>query len=65
MPGQHHGEQPAVAQARSAEFSQTARRWLLMPDADSLMELAIFIDAHAVCGDAQLLERCAANCSSW
>ncbi|EHR69231.1 putative signal-transduction protein containing cAMP-binding and CBS domains [Burkholderiales bacterium JOSHI_001] len=37
-------------------FSETARRWLLMPDAESLMALAIFIDAHAVCGDAQLLE---------
>jgi CBS domain-containing protein len=37
-------------------FSQTVRRWLLMPDAESLMALAIFIDAHAVCGDAQLLE---------
>jgi CBS domain-containing protein len=23
------------------------------------MELAIFLDAHAVCGDTQLLERCA------
>ena len=37
-------------------FSQTVRKWLLMPDAESLMALAIFIDAHAVCGDAQLLE---------
>jgi CBS domain-containing protein len=32
------------------------RRWLLMPDAESLMALAIFIDAHAVCGDRALLE---------
>ena len=39
----------------AAEFGQTVRRWLLMPDAESLMALAIFIDAHAVCGDAQLL----------
>ncbi len=38
-----------------AEFAQTARRWLLLPTPDSLMALAIFIDAHAVCGDASLL----------
>ncbi len=36
-------------------FAQTVRRWLLMPDAESLMALAIFLDAHAVCGDASLL----------
>jgi CBS domain-containing protein len=39
------------------EFAQTVRRWLLKPDAESLMALAIFIDAHAVCGDAALLEQ--------
>lgn len=38
------------------EFGQTVRRWLLMPTPESLMALAIFIDAHAVCGDATLLE---------
>ena len=31
------------------------RQWLLLPDADSLMHLAIFMDAHAVAGDASLL----------
>lgn len=36
-------------------FGETVRRWLLMPDAESLMALAIFIDARAVCGDAALL----------
>jgi CBS domain-containing protein len=41
--------QPAEA------FGQTVRRWLLMPDAESLIALAIFIDARAVCGDAALL----------
>ncbi len=41
--------QPAQA------FGETVRRWLLMPDAESLMALAIFIDARAVCGDAALL----------
>ena len=41
--------QPAQA------FGQTVRHWLLMPDAESLMALAIFLDARAVCGDAALL----------
>lgn len=36
-------------------FSQKSRQWLLLPDADSLMNLAIFMDAHAVAGDAGLL----------
>ena len=40
-----------------AEFGQTVRRWLLLPTPESLMALAIFIDAHAVCGDAALLEQ--------
>jgi len=40
----------------AAEFGQTVRRWLLMPTPESLMALAIFIDSHAVCGDATLLE---------
>lgn len=39
----------------AAEFGLTVRRWLLMPTTDSLMALAIFLDAHAVCGDATLL----------
>ena len=38
------------------EFSQMTRQWLILPDSDSLMKLAIFMDAHAVCGDARLLE---------
>jgi CBS domain-containing protein len=38
-------------------FGQSVRRWLLMPDAESLMALAIFVDAHAVCGDPSLLEQ--------
>nr|WP_315229156.1 DUF294 nucleotidyltransferase-like domain-containing protein [uncultured Limnohabitans sp.] len=37
------------------EFGQMVQQWLLMPDADSLMNLAIFLDAHPVCGDAHLL----------
>lgn len=39
-----------------AEFGETVRRWLLIPSPESLMDLAIFIDAHAVCGDPSLLE---------
>jgi len=38
-----------------SEWGVITRQWLIMPDADGLMKLAIFMDAHAVCGDAQLL----------
>ena len=40
----------------AAEFTQMARQWLVLPEADSLMNLAIFMDAHAVSGDAHLLD---------
>lgn len=40
-----------------SEFGQRARDWLLVPDAEKLMMLAIFMDAHAVCGDASLLSQ--------
>jgi len=40
----------------AAEFGQMTRQWLIIPDGDSLMNLAIFMDAHPVCGDARLLE---------
>jgi CBS domain-containing protein len=39
----------------AAEFAAAVRQWLLRPDPESLMALAIFIDAHAVAGDASLL----------
>jgi CBS domain-containing protein len=39
----------------AAAFGETVRRWLIMPTPDSLMALAIFMDAHAVAGDARLL----------
>ena len=39
----------------AADFSRTVRNWLLRPDPEGLMALAIFIDAHAVAGDAALL----------
>ncbi|MDO4905068.1 MAG: putative nucleotidyltransferase substrate binding domain-containing protein [Lautropia sp.] len=38
------------------DFARTVRRWLVLPDGDSLMNLAIFMDAHAVSGDASLLD---------
>ena len=39
-----------------ADFSRSVREWLLLPGPDDLMRLAIFMDAHAVAGDAALLE---------
>ena len=44
-------------------FAQMTRQWLIMPDGDSLMKLAIFMDAHAVCGDAHLLDEVEAGLS--
>jgi len=40
----------------ASDFAQRVRHWLLMPDGDALMNLAIFMDAHAVSGDARLLD---------
>jgi CBS domain-containing protein len=45
-----------AAWRRSAsDFKSVVRNWLLRPDPQGLMALAIFIDAHAVAGDASLL----------
>ena len=38
-----------------SDFRSTVRQWLLKPDPEGLMALAIFIDAHPVAGDAALL----------
>ena len=38
-------------------FTRRVRQWLMMSDGDALMNLAIFLDAHAVSGDARLLEQ--------
>ncbi|MFO1263802.1 MAG: DUF294 nucleotidyltransferase-like domain-containing protein [Rhodoferax sp.] len=38
------------------EFSQMVRLWSATAQPESLMALAIFMDAHAVCGDASLLD---------
>lgn len=53
-PGQIMVSNPEWRHA-AADFGERVRRWLLMPSADSLMSLAIFLDAHAVAGDATLL----------
>ena len=37
-------------------WQQRIRHWLVQPGAEQLMDLAIFMDAHAVAGDASLLE---------
>ena len=47
---------PRLARHASASFAPDAcASGCCMPDGDSLMELAIFLDAHAVAGDAALL----------
>lgn len=55
-PGQIMVSNPQWRQ-NAGDFGQTVRRWLLMPSADNMMALAIFLDAHAVCGDVHLLEQ--------
>lgn len=55
-PGGVMASNPAWRGTASA-FSDTVRRWLLQPDAESLLALAVFVDAHAVAGDASLLSR--------
>jgi CBS domain-containing protein len=54
-PGQIMVSNPRWRKSAS-EFGQMTRQWLILPDTDSLMNLAIFMDAHTVCGDARLLE---------
>jgi CBS domain-containing protein len=39
----------------ASEFTSVVRNWLLRPDPQGLMALAIFTDAHAVAGDISLL----------
>jgi CBS domain-containing protein len=54
-PGGIMVNRPAWCQ-RASDFRRTVRRWLLMPDAEGLLSLAIFLDARPVCGDSTLLE---------
>ena len=53
-PGDIMVSNPAWRQSTGA-FGASVRRWLLRPDPEGLMALAIFIDAHAVAGDGALL----------
>jgi CBS domain-containing protein len=54
-PGNIMLSNPHWRQTASA-FGQMTRQWLMMPTPESLMALAIFLDARAVAGDASLLE---------
>ena len=54
-PGRIMISNPLWRQTASA-FGELTRQWLIMPTPDSLMSLAIFIDAHTVSGDASLLQ---------
>ena len=47
------------------DFAATLREWVWQPGGDNLMHLAIFMDAHAVAGDAALLAQVATACTSW
>ncbi|WP_433866358.1 DUF294 nucleotidyltransferase-like domain-containing protein [Ralstonia wenshanensis] len=40
-----------------SDFARRIREWLILPSPEGLMHLAIFFDAHAVCGDAALLKQ--------
>ena len=40
----------------AAAFGAMTRQWLVTPTPESLMNLAIFLDARPVCGDANLLD---------
>ncbi|HEX4857580.1 MAG TPA: DUF294 nucleotidyltransferase-like domain-containing protein, partial [Usitatibacteraceae bacterium] len=54
-PGNIMVSNPTWCQGTSA-FAGMARQWLLFPTPESLMALAIFVDAHPVAGDAGLLD---------
>ncbi len=43
--------------SNQTEFTSQARDWLLNPGPDGLMNLAIFMDAQVVAGDAELLRQ--------
>ena len=53
-PGGIMVNQPAWRKRREA-FATTVRQWLLRPDPEGLMALAIFIDSQPVAGDPALL----------
>ncbi|MRS98576.1 cyclic nucleotide-binding domain-containing protein [Ralstonia pickettii] len=41
----------------ASDFARRIREWLILPSPEGLMHLAIFFDAHPVCGDAALLNQ--------
>ena len=41
----------------TSDFAQMTRKWLMLPTPDTLMSLAIFLDAHTVSGDGNLLDQ--------
>lgn len=43
------------------EFTESTKQWLLEPTPDSLMNLAIFLDSHAISGNTSLLEHVKQN----
>lgn len=55
-PGRIMVSNPAWRHA-ATDFGQLVKGWLLHPSGENMMALAIFLDAHAVCGDAGLLEQ--------
>ena len=59
-PGHIMLSNPQWCQPASA-FARQVREWLVMPTPESLMNLAIFLDAHAVCGDTRLLDELRGN----
>ena len=48
-----------------SDFRNQVRRWLLAPEPEGLMALAIFVDAHPVAGDAALLAGVRAEIDRW
>ncbi len=41
----------------ASDLARRIREWLILPSPEGLMHLAIFFDAHPVCGDAALLNQ--------
>lgn len=48
-----------------SEFNLKIRNWLLQPQGEDLMHLAIFMDAHAVAGDVNLLNTVRQHFMQW
>ena len=55
LPGQHHADQPAVAPAAGGASRRPCAAGCFGAEPEGVMNLAIFLDAAAVAGDADLL----------